>query len=268
MRIAIARAVSPSIARCELTHLERQPIDWDLAVRQHAEYLAALAELGCRVIELPAEPELPDAVFVEDAALVLDELAVLTRPGALSRRPELPSIERALAPFRPLARLEAPATLDGGDVLRAGRRLFVGRSGRTNREAIEQLAALVRPHGYSVTEVAVSGCLHLKSAVTEVGEGMLLLNPAWIEARSFAGFRMIAVDEREPHAANALRVGERVVFPTAHPHTAARLSTLGLDLRRVDLSELAKAEGAVTCCSLLFDERPTGGRAPRLGSPP
>lgn len=250
--IALTRAVGDSFAACQLTHLERVPIDLAVARRQHAAYEAALAACGCEIHRVAAAPELPDAVFVEDTAVVVDELAVMTRPGALSRRPEVASVAAELGRWRRLVAIEAPATLDGGDVLRMGRRLWVGLSSRSGREGVEQLAALLAPHGYEVRGTAVSGCLHLKSAVTAVADGLLLLNPAWVDPADFAGLDTIAVDPAEPHAANALQVGRRVIFPTAFPRTAARLAARGLELVTVDVSELAKAEGAVTCCSLLL----------------
>jgi dimethylargininase len=252
MLTAITRKVSPAITRCELTHLQRKPIDVALAARQHEEYERCLADLGCRVVSLPSEPELPDSVFVEDTAVVADELAVVTRPGAESRRAETASVARVLAEYRPIAAIQAPGTLDGGDVLRVGRRVFVALSARSNREGIEQLRALLSPFGYAVEALAVSGCLHLKSAVTQVAPDAVLLNRAWVDPAGFDGLRCIGIDPAEPYAANALLVGEAVIYPTAFSRTAARLERAGIRLVSVDVSELAKAEGAVTCCSLIL----------------
>lgn len=254
---AITRGVSPAFARCELTHLTREPIDVGLAERQHAAYEALLAELGCRIERLPIEPDLADSVFVEDAAVVVDELAVITRPGAPSRRGETATVAAALARHRPLAHIAAPATLDGGDVLRVGRRVFVGLSERSSREGVEQLAAALAPFGYEVNGVPLTGCLHLKTAVTEVADGVLVVNPDWLDATSFAGYELLAVHPREPFAANALLVadaegGSTVVMPAAFPRTAERLAARGIQVRTVEVSEIAKAEGGVTCCSLLL----------------
>lgn len=194
-------------------------------------------------------------MFVEDAAVVFDELAVVARPGAAARRGETEAVAAALARHRPLARIEAPGTLDGGDVLRVGRRVFVGRSGRTDRSGREQLRALVAPHGYTVEEVAVTGCLHLKSAATEVAPGTLVVERRWLDAAPFAGLELIDVDPAEPFAANALRVGGAVVLPEAFPRTRRRLEARGLEVRTVPASELAKAEGGVTCCSIVVGTR-------------
>lgn len=252
MPIALTRAVSASIGQCELTHIERQPIDLELARAQHHQYETCLAALGCDVIRLPAEDALPDAVFVEDTAIVLDELAIITRPGAVMRQAETPAIAQSLALYRTLHPIQEPGTLDGGDVLRLGRELFVGLSGRSNPEAIEQLRRVLHPWGYTVRGAPVSGCLHLKSAVTQVAADTLLLNPAWVDPQLFATWRIITVDPNEPAAANALLIGGRVVYPASYPATRRRLAEHGIEVRTVDVSELTKAEGAVTCCSLIF----------------
>ncbi|MEJ2384948.1 MAG: arginine deiminase family protein [Xanthomonadales bacterium] len=215
--------------------------------------MQTLADLGCDVVELPAEPDLPDSVFVEDTAVVLPEVAVITRPGADSRKPETASIAQALTPYRPLVHIEAPATLDGGDVLVMGRSIFVGLSTRSDRRAVAQLQERLRPFGYSVTGVPLHGCLHLKSAVTRVDDETLLINDHWVGAGHFGAYRKIAVDAAEPDAANCLPLRGRVVYAEAFPRTREKLERHGCAVVTVALDELAKAEGAVTCCSLVFD---------------
>ena len=252
MRIAITRQVSDSIAQCELTHLAREPIDLELARQQHEAYEHQLAALGCEVRRLPEAHDLPDAVFVEDIAVVVDELAILARSGAASRRPETATLEPVLGGLRPLARIAAPGTLDGGDVLQLGRTLHVGLSCRTNAAGVEQLSRLVAPHGYTVRPIPIDKCLHLKSAATEVGDDLVLIQPRWVDPRSFHGLGLIEVDVDEPLAANALRIGECVLLPSTSPRTRERLEARGIAVRSVDLSELAKAEGSVTCCSLIL----------------
>jgi dimethylargininase len=250
--IAITRDVSPSLAACELSFVARSEIDLDRAIAQHEAYRGALATLGCRVVSLTAQAELPDAVFVEDVAIVLDEVAILTRPGAVSRRAEGASVAEALAHYRPLRAIEAPGTLDGGDVLRVGRTLYVGQAARSNAAGIAQLQALVGEFGYDVRAVPTHGCLHLKSAATQVAHGVLLVQPAWVDTSVFAGLRLVEVDPDEGHAANALRIGDSVVHPACFPRTRKRLQDAGVTVVPVDISELQKAEGAVTCCSLVF----------------
>jgi dimethylargininase len=261
--VAITRPVSARLAQCELTHLPREPIDAARAAAQHAAYEDALRALGCEVRRLPPLDDQPDAVFVEDMAVVVDELALVARPGAASRRPEVASVAHALAACRTVHAIEAPGTVDGGDVLVAGRRVFVGLSTRTNAAGLAQVRAALEPHGYAVAGVPVTACLHLKSAATAVAPGLVLLNPAWIDVTAFEGLETLAVDPTEPFAANALRVGGAVLYAAAFPRTRARLEGHGLAVRTVDLSELAKAEGAVTCCSLVFDVDSGGGRSTR-----
>jgi len=243
------------MSECQLTHLARAPIDVSRAAEQHLAYEKRLEALGCEVRSLPAEAELPDSVFVEDAAVVFDELAFLARPGAESRRAEVESIAEALAPYRKLARIEPPGTLDGGDVLQVGKRVFVGLSRRTNQAAIEQMRALLPVYGYSVESVPVERCLHLKSAVSQVAENTLLMNPAWVERSAFRGLELIEVDAEEPFAANALLVKGVVVYPAAYERTRQRLAARGLGVITVEVSELAKAEGGVTCCSLILKKQ-------------
>ncbi len=254
MLTAITRQVSPSIQRCELTHLARQPIDLERAQAQHRQYEEALRSLGVRVFSLPAEPDLPDSVFVEDAAVVLDEIAVITNPGAPSRRPETVSVAAALAPFRKLVQIQPPATIDGGDVLVVGRRIYIGMTGRSNLEGIRQMQRMLEPMGYLVLGVPVSGCLHLKSAVTLAAADLLLVNPHWVDVHDLGGMRAVEIDPSEPAAANALLVGESVIYPAAYPRTAEKLTKAGVRLVTVEADELAKAEGAVTCCSLVFKD--------------
>lgn len=249
--VAIVREVGSALARCELSFVPRTPIDVGLAQRQHGAYCAALRSRGCELLELPVLEDYPDSVFVEDTALVFDELAVLTQPGAISRRGEVESVGMALSAFRPLARIVGEGTIDGGDVLRIGREVYVGRSARSNDAGIKQLQALLAPHGYRVHGLVTHDCLHLKSAVTRVDEATVLVQPRWVDAAPFAHLRCIEVDASEEHAANALLAGSGLVYPDCFPRTRERLERAGIAVTAVDVSELQKAEGAVTCCSLL-----------------
>ncbi len=253
MPIAITRQVSPRFSECELTYIERTPIDLPLAHAQHEQYVQALTSLGCRVIELTANPDLPDSVFVEDTAVVLPEMALITNPGAASRKPETRSISEVIRPFRSLEFIRSPATLDGGDVLVMGKKIFVGLSTRSNQTSLDQLSDIVGQFGYQIQSLAFAGCLHLKSAVTRVEEGVLLLNPDWIDPGNFANYEMILVNPLEPAAANCLPVGGSVIFPAEFRKTYAILEAQGYDLLPIPMSEFAKAEGAVTCCSLIID---------------
>jgi len=249
--VAIVRPVSRALANCELSFVPRTPIDPARAARQHAAYEDALRARGCEVVALPVLDDFPDSVFVEDTALVFDELAVLTQPGAPSRRGEVDSVAEVLGRYRPLERIQGEGTLDGGDVLRVGRDVYVGRSARSNDEGIAQLRALVSGRGYRVHALDTRDCLHLKSAVTQVADDTVLVQPRWLDPSPFAALRIIEVDPAEEHAANAVRVGGGIVYPDCFPRTLERLRAEGIDATTVDVSELQKAEGAVTCCSLL-----------------
>ena len=253
MKTAITRPVSPALAQCELSFVAREPIDIKLAEAQHRTYEKALEASGCEVRSLALEPELPDSVFVEDAAVVLDEVAVITHPGAESRRAETVSVADALRAYRELLRIEAPGTLDGGDVLRVARTLYVGASARSSAQGIRQLAELLARYNYQVVPVPLRGCLHLKTAVTQVAPDLLLLNPEFVDADVFSGMQCLAVDPAEPFAGNALLVGESVIYPASCPRTRAHLIECGINIIGVDMSETEKAEGGVTCCSVIFD---------------
>ena len=252
MKIAITRQVSPAINQCELTHIEREPINYELAHAQHKQYTDALNSFGLEVISLDAEPDLPDSVFVEDVALVLDECAIMLNPGATSRRPEVASVEKNLTPYRKIFRIQPPATVDGGDILIVGKMVYVGISSRSTDEAIEQMKAILEPRDYQVRSVRVTGCLHLKSAVTQVRVNTLLINPKWVSKDDFPDMQFIEVDPSEPNAANAVLVDDKIIYPSAFPKTRAKLAEAGIEMLLVDADELAKAEGAVTCCSLIF----------------
>jgi dimethylargininase len=253
MLIAITRPVPQSIIRCELTHLDRNPIDVELARKQHQAYQKALSNAGCQIEHLQATDDLPDSVFVEDTAIVVDEVAIITRPGAGSRRPETESVAAALRNYRDLVFMEPPAILDGGDVLRIGRAVFVGQSSRTNEYGFRQLSAALTPFGYSVNAITPRGCLHLKSAVTAFSDDGVVINPEWIDASVFSGMQIVTVDPSERSAANVLRISDVVLCAAAFPRTAQRLRDLGVNVRLVDVSELAKAEGALTCCSIIVE---------------
>ena len=253
MLTAITRGVSPLLAECELTWLEREPIDMELARAQHRAYEQALREAGARVIALPALHGQPDCVFVEDPALVLDEVAVITSMGAATRRGERASLAEALATFRPVIHMREPGMLEGGDVMRVGRRLYAGLSHRTDSVGIADLAGLLQPFGYEVIGVPLRNCLHLKSGCTYVGDETVLINPEWVDPGGIGDYRVIEVAEGEAGAANALRVGETVLIPSAWPRTAEKLQAAGYRVRQLELSELLKAESGVTCSSLLFE---------------
>jgi len=257
MARAFTRAVSPRLADCQLTHLHRTPIDARNAALQHQVYEGALRRAGFDIVRLPELSDDPDAVFVEDTALILDDHAVITRPGAASRIGETDSTARGLGDHFELHRITT-GHLDGGDVMRIDRKLYVGLSTRTDTAGIEALRQLAKPLGYEVVEAQLRDCLHLKTGVTfagmdGAGSRTLLYNPACVDPAQFAGTEPLAIDEAEPAAANCLRAGQTLILPAGNPRTAERLRGRGFEVVEVDVSELQKAEAGVTCMSLISD---------------
>jgi len=253
VRIALTRPPTDALAQCALTFRTREPIDLQLALLQHRAYEATLEALGCTLIRLPPAPHLPDAVFVEDTAVVLEGIAVIARPGIASRRAETTDVAGALAPYRPLHAIEAPGTLEGGDVIVWDHTVMVGRSTRTNDDGIAQLERFVASAGYRLRTVDVAGCLHLRTAACLVAEHTVLVNPDWVDTRAFHELEIINVDPAEPWAANALRIGGTVVHAAGRERTRQILERRGIAVRPVPNTELEKAEAGVTCCSLVFE---------------
>lgn len=253
MATALTRQISPKLSDCELTHLERKPIDIKKAAEQHHQYESALKKMGYSIRRLPATPDLPDGVFVEDSALVFDELAIITRPGAKSRRPETESMAKVLKEYRELHFIKPPGTLDGGDVLVLGKSVYIGISKRTNRAAIEQFSDILKPIGYQVTGIEVTNCLHLKTAISPLEDDLLLINPEWVDKQIFDGYQTVSVHPDEPFGANVMRRGNWALCPEAFPRTAELLNERGYDVITVNQSEMAKAEAGLTCCSVIAE---------------
>lgn len=247
--IALTHLPSARMNECIRTHAEHAEIDLARAISQHEAYRRALAQAGAEVRVLDANGAHPDAVFIEDTAIVLDEIAIITSMGAEARRDEPRAVQAALAPLRRLVRIELPATIEGGDVVRVGKTLLVGRTGRTNDAGIAALRANVTPYGYDVLSIEVRDCLHLKTACTALPDGALLVNPVW--ASELRGFELVPVAPDEPHAANVVVVEEHAIMSSAYPRTAAIVAKHARDVLTVDLSEFAKGDGCATCLSLL-----------------
>ncbi len=250
---AFVHTVSPEITRCELTHKKRVAIDPQIAVEQHKRYCETLQELGAEIITLSDNLSYPDSVFVEDSAVILDEVAVICRPGIAARRGEEQAIATELARHRSIEVIQAPATLEGGDVLQMGNTLFVGKTSRTNEAGINAFKEIADVFDYNLVSVEVEDCLHLKTACTALSGRSLLVNPAWVDIAALSEFNVITVDETEPWAANVLCIGQTVCVAEEFPETAAMLRDLDFKVRTIDISELSKAEAGLTCLSLLFN---------------
>lgn len=253
MLLALTHVVSPNIADCELLFLKRSRIDYSLATQQHRDYCNLLSECGLQVIELTLNSSYPDSTFIEDTAVVLDELAIMASMGTESRRGEIGGVEAELAKYRDITRIELPATLEGGDVVRVGAKVFAGISPRTNAKGIESLKQILEPMGYEVIPVGVKFCMHLKSACTAIDDHTLLVNPRWLDLEPFAGFRIISVAEQEPWAANCLRINNTLYMHVGFAKTIECLQNLGFAMETIDISELLKAEAGLTCSSIIFE---------------
>ena len=251
--IALTRRPALSLVNCEVGHVPREEIDLHLALQQHEAYCQALRQLGVAVEMLPSEEAFPDSVFIEDNAIILDELAVVTSMGTPSRQGEPALLLPVLARHRRLVTIAPPATIEGGDVLRMGKTLYVGVSTRTNRAGVEALRAIAEPLGYQVTPVGVQACLHLKTACTSLDDKTLLVNPAWLDSDALGPFRLLHVPAEEPFGANVLRLPGGVLIQASSPLTRDLIESQGYATSHVELDEFAKADAGLTCLSLLIE---------------
>ncbi len=254
---AITRIPAQSLTQaCLLTHLSRTPIDFAAALRQHDGYCATLQRWNVTVHRLDALADFPDSVFVEDAAVVLDEVVVFARSGAAARLGEPAALAPALQGWhRPRASIVAPGTLDGGDVLLVGRRLLIGLSTRTNLAGAEQLRCIAHEFGYQVEFVPIGATLHLKTACTALRDDLLLVNPAWITRQDLPGFDFVEIHPDEPFAANVLRLPDAILCDADSPRTTDIVRRAVAGHCAVDVvqnSEFSKAEGSLTCLSVVF----------------
>jgi dimethylargininase len=250
--IAIVRRPSRRVAEGEVTHLDRSPLDVELAFRQHAAYVDLLAAHGYEIVWAPELDDHPDGVFVEDALVVVDGQALLTRPGAPSRQGEVESMVALTdALGLPTSRITGPGTIDGGDVLVTDSHVFVGRSTRTNDDGIEQLRAFAATTGRATIATSVNHCLHLKSAITSLPDGTLLAVRDWVDAEAFAAAGYAVRFTNEVSGGDVLCLGQTVVLPADAPATVAHLRRNGFFVETVEVGELQKIEAGVTCMSVL-----------------
>lgn len=247
----LTRRPSSSIAQGALTYMDRVTPDFALAELQHNVYRSALVAKGHALIDVPAANGFPDSTFAEDVVLAFPECFVLCRPGTASRLGEPELIASYLPEDRPIYRIEAPATLDGGDILRIGRDVFVGLSTRTNSAGLIGLERLLSSFNYKTIPVRVLGALHLKTAVTAPTSDILLANSDWVDLAPFGNRTIIDVDDAEPFSANTLHIGEQLFMQASHPRTTSRLKSLGLIIDALDISEFAKIEAGLTCMSVI-----------------
>lgn len=251
-KYAITRLPASTLTGCELTHIGRDPIDLERTLTQHEDYRKILEECNYTVITLDAEAAYPDSVFVEDTAVMLPEAAILLPLGTETRRGEAELMRETLGSLSEVRIADPEVSIEGGDVLRIGRKIFVGESSRTDADGIAELSRLTADLDYRVIPVAVQSSLHLKTAVTALDESTVLLNPDWVSESAFEGCEAIEVDPSEPFAANILKLGSRIVAHKGFPYTIGRLRNAGFEVIEADISEFLKAEAGLTCLSLLI----------------
>lgn len=256
MTFALLNRPSTALSECTLTYISRNSIDFHRAMEQHMAYAKALEDLGVEVKILNLNKTMPDGVFIEDTAVVLDELAVITSMGTPDRRNELPEITAEVRKYRKAVEIPLPATIEGGDVLRIGRKIYIGETLRTNKDAISFFTQIVEPLSYQVVPVEVSGCLHLKTGITALDDETFLANPEWINLSPLKGCRIVEVPENESFGGNVLVVNGKVLMNAAYPRTIDLVASLGFNIMSVDISEFGKAEAGLTCMSLVFKRTP------------
>jgi dimethylargininase len=248
---AICRGVPATFDRALVQARPAEPIRVDVARRQHRAYVEALRSFGLEVTVLPAAPEFPDCCFVEDCAVYAAGVALITRPGAVARRGEEGSVANALQRYARVERMTDPATLDGGDCLRVGKRWYVGRSGRTNAAGVHRLRQVFEPLGFAVTEIPLGPILHLKCVCSALSENRMLLAEGSILPEVFGDVHIVSVPAEEAYAANCLCVDGTVLLAAGFPATRRVLEAEGFTVREVDTSEMRKADGSLTCMSIL-----------------
>lgn len=252
MTLALVRRPASSLGNCEVTHVLREDINLRLAVQQHDGYCQALRQLGADIEILSPLESYPDSVFIEDNAIILDELAVLTSMGTASRQGEADVVLPVLSQYRCLVEMRLPAKIEGGDVFRVGKTLYVGISSRTNHEGVEALRSIVEPFGYGVIVIPVKGCLHLKTACTPLDDETLLVNPAWLDLDALGKFRLLRIPSAELFGANVLRLPQGILANAEYPMTLDVIAAHGYSVAAVEMSEFSKAEAGVTCLSLIL----------------
>ena len=248
---AITRRPGKNFAR-GLTTANTGPPSYALILQQHRSYVKTLKSIGLKIIELDPQPDYPDAYFVEDTGVVTPQVAIITNPGAESRQGEETTIAEILTPFRSVEHIQAPGTLDGGDVLMIGNHFFIGISERTNSHGAEQLGKILEKYGNTWTTLQVSGGLHFKSSVNYAGHNTLLVTEDFADHEALGKFDRIVVNKEEEYAANVLWINGHLLIPKGFPDTKTKLKTLGLSIIELDVSEMRKMDGGLTCLSIRF----------------
>jgi dimethylargininase len=252
VKVAITRKVPASFTRALAAQVPAEPIDVMLAREQHGEYRGALERCGLDVRALAADDTLPDCCFVEDTAVIADGVALVTRPGAEPRRAETEAVARLAGDYVEVVHMAAPATLDGGDVMRVGKTIFVGKSLRTSSSGIDRLSEVFAPRGYRIVPIALPhSVLHLKCVCAPLGDQRITLAEG-VPREPFAGLEIVTIPAAESYAANTLAIGRHALVSRGYPRTAEAIARAGYTVIELDTSEFRKADGALTCLSIVF----------------
>lgn len=249
---AIVRDIPNSYQQCVVGFHDKPQINVDLAKQQHQAYCKTLEQLGLKIIRIPADNTLPDCCFTEDTAIVFGDTAIITSPGTASRVAETVEMEKTLTPLKKIFYISPPGTIDGGDVLKIDKKVYIGISARTNEHAIKQVAAIINPKGFEVIGVKIRNILHLKSAVTYVGNGCVLLAEGYVDESAFSEYDKIIVPKEEGYCANCLVVNGKVLLPKGFPKTKSLVEAKGFSVIELEMTEIEKAEGALTCLSVII----------------
>ncbi|MDY6801260.1 MAG: arginine deiminase-related protein [Bacteroidota bacterium] len=226
--------------------------DYTLALKQHDAYCEALIKCGLKLTTLEADPDFPDSCFVEDTAVVTNDFGVITRPGDKTRLGETTAIEKALKPFLNLHYIEEPGTLDGGDIMQAENKFYIGLSGRTNLAGAKQLSTILEEYNFDLYTIPVCNMLHFKTGVNYLGDNNIILHQSFCSADDLASYNQIIIDTKEEYAANSLRINDYVLVPAGFPKTKAAIENLGYKTIELELSEFQKMDGGLSCLSLRF----------------
>ena len=249
---AIVRGIPNTFQDCVTISHNTPKINVELARQQHETYCTTLEQLGLKLIRIEADDALPDCCFTEDIAIVFNDLAIITSPGTPSRVAETVEMEKIVAPLKKIYHLSPPATLDGGDVLKIDKKIFIGNSLRTNEEAIKQVAAIINPKGYEVIGVKIWNTLHLKSVCTYLGNGCIILAEGYLDDKIFSQYDKIILPKEEAYCANCLVVNGKVLISKGFPKTKSLIEAKEFSVIEMEISETKKADGALTCSSIIF----------------
>ncbi|MBI5359443.1 MAG: hypothetical protein HZA48_02550 [Planctomycetes bacterium] len=252
-KYAIVRGVAGTYDKCVKPGARKQEIDVELAIEQHNAYCAILENMGLELMKIPADGRFPDCCFAEDPGIIFGQKAVISRMKTASRAGETTSIKKALSIHKKIFEIRAPGTIDGGDVLKAGNRVYIGLSKRTNLSAIRQVESFISKDGYEIIPVKIRNTLHLKTVCTHIGNNCMVIAPGHFDDGIFADYDIIRVPKNESYSANCLAINGKVIIPRGFPKTKALIENKGFKTIQAGMSEFEKGGGSLTCLSIVYN---------------